>query len=267
MIRMPSLAHIRPNCVTATSPRSSCCAVGSFTYTFFQSVYSALGMPYLLTHLRNTATAAQVVSCSLNSASARLVASSTMFIRKHFDPRSSNQACWLPSNCTSSPKCCFLSRRFRCVLGLRSRLHKLASSIQRRNVSGCTFNPSSLFKCSAAKVGPNRLPTSPLYFSRISANARSRTSFGLLRLDGRPALQCPMPLPRFKLLPLWFRRHKGYLLATRNGRNSRPDTWPPTADTVGRFVPSLITGSLLFICSLQPVVYTRTEITPGTCRF
>src|SRR4051794_3061964 len=174
MIRMPSLAHIRPNCVTATSPRSSCCAVGSFTYTFFQSVYSALGMPYLLTHLRNTATAAQVVSCSLNSASARLVASSTMFIRKHFDPRSSNQACWLPSNCTSSPKCCFLSRRFRCVLGLRSQLHKLASSIQRRNVSGCTFNPSSLFKCSAANVGPNRLPTSPLYFSPISANARSR---------------------------------------------------------------------------------------------
>ena len=45
MIRMPSFAHIRPNCVTAGSPRSRSSAFGGRTYTFFQSVYNACGTP------------------------------------------------------------------------------------------------------------------------------------------------------------------------------------------------------------------------------
>jgi hypothetical protein len=43
MIRMPSFAHMRPNCVTAGSPRSRSCAFDGRTYTFFQSVYNAPG--------------------------------------------------------------------------------------------------------------------------------------------------------------------------------------------------------------------------------
>src|SRR5271165_2489458 len=38
MIRMPSFSHIRPNCVTAASPRNCSPDVALRLYTFFQSV-------------------------------------------------------------------------------------------------------------------------------------------------------------------------------------------------------------------------------------
>src|SRR5438445_74798 len=43
MMRIPSLAHICPNWVTAASPRNRSCTLGRRTYTFFQSVYKARG--------------------------------------------------------------------------------------------------------------------------------------------------------------------------------------------------------------------------------
>src|SRR5207253_7763403 len=46
MMRIPSLAHICPNWVTAASPRNRSCTLGRRTYTFFQSVYKARGTPY-----------------------------------------------------------------------------------------------------------------------------------------------------------------------------------------------------------------------------
>src|SRR5438046_728131 len=45
MMRIPSLAHICPNWVTAASPRNRSCTLGRRTYTFFQSVYKARGTP------------------------------------------------------------------------------------------------------------------------------------------------------------------------------------------------------------------------------
>src|SRR5467141_1362700 len=62
MMRIPSRWHICPNCVTGTTPCNCSFALASRTYTFFQSVYNATGMPYFLTQTRNTPTAAQIVS-------------------------------------------------------------------------------------------------------------------------------------------------------------------------------------------------------------
>src|SRR5437867_4277466 len=39
MMRIPSLAHICPNWVTAASPRHRSCTLGRRTYTFLQSVF------------------------------------------------------------------------------------------------------------------------------------------------------------------------------------------------------------------------------------
>src|SRR5215831_12176168 len=64
MIPISSFWHMRPNCVTGTFPCSCSFSVGSRTYTFFQSVYSASGTPYFSIHCRNTRAAAQMVSSS-----------------------------------------------------------------------------------------------------------------------------------------------------------------------------------------------------------
>src|ERR1017187_4554614 len=64
MIWIPNRSHMRPNCVRADFPCSSSLAVGSRTYTFFQSVYSACGTPYFSIQAVTTPTAAQSVSCS-----------------------------------------------------------------------------------------------------------------------------------------------------------------------------------------------------------
>src|ERR1019366_5067210 len=82
MMPIPSRSHIRPNCVTGTSPRSNSFSVASRTYTFFQSVYSATGTPYFSIHLRSTPAAAQIVSWAPNRPSVVAVASSTRFIRQ-----------------------------------------------------------------------------------------------------------------------------------------------------------------------------------------
>src|SRR6266852_9502616 len=79
---MPSFPHMRPNCVTAGSPRCRSCALGGRTYTFFQSVYSACGTPYCSIHRRSRLAAAQVVSSAENRPSTMVVASSTMCIRQ-----------------------------------------------------------------------------------------------------------------------------------------------------------------------------------------
>src|SRR5260370_9115542 len=62
MMRIPRRWHICPNCVTGTTPCNCSFGLASRTYTFFQSVYSATGMPYFLTQARNTPAAAQIVS-------------------------------------------------------------------------------------------------------------------------------------------------------------------------------------------------------------
>src|ERR1700674_2758362 len=53
---------MRPNCVTATSPRHCSAGVAFRLYTFFQSVYSARGTPCFPIQARNTPAAAQIVS-------------------------------------------------------------------------------------------------------------------------------------------------------------------------------------------------------------
>ena len=87
MILMSSFWHMRPNCVTAAFPCNCSFAVGSRTYTFFQSVYSASGTPYFSIHCRSTRAAAQMVSSSPSRASTVEVASSTMFIKQPRAPR------------------------------------------------------------------------------------------------------------------------------------------------------------------------------------
>jgi hypothetical protein len=92
MMRIPSCAHMRPNCVTGTVSVSRSSSVGFRTYTFFQSVYSACGTPCASIQSRNTATAAQIVSWALNRPVVRLVASSTSVSRQLCGPRPSNHA-------------------------------------------------------------------------------------------------------------------------------------------------------------------------------
>jgi len=81
MMSIPSRWHICPNCVTGTTPYNCSFLLASRTYTFFQSVYSATGTPYFLTHARNTAAAARIVSSLPMRASVSPLASSTMFIQ------------------------------------------------------------------------------------------------------------------------------------------------------------------------------------------
>src|SRR5215470_918251 len=85
----------------------------------------------------------------------------------------------LPSSCTSSPKCSFRSRRWQCFFPLRCRLHSCSANIQRRKVSSSTTIPSSSAKCSAAKVGPNRVSSEPEYFFLIKCKTRRRNFNGL----------------------------------------------------------------------------------------
>jgi hypothetical protein len=79
--------------------------------------------PYLPIQVRNTPTAAQIVSCSPSRQHVVPVTSSTRFIRHPRGLRSSNHAWKLPSSCTKSPKCSRRSQRFRCAFRLRIRLH------------------------------------------------------------------------------------------------------------------------------------------------
>ena len=72
---------------------------------------------------------------SAEPAERRPVASSTNVCRQLCGPRSSNQGWKLPSSCTNSPKCALRSRRRRCGLRFRARLHSPASNIHRRSVS------------------------------------------------------------------------------------------------------------------------------------
>jgi hypothetical protein len=92
MISIPSFSHIRPNCVTGSSPRNCSRCVGARLYTFFQSTYSACGTPFFSIHARNVFAAAQIVSSSPSRNSTALVASSVMFIRQPSEPRPSNQS-------------------------------------------------------------------------------------------------------------------------------------------------------------------------------
>ena len=68
-----------------------------------------------------------------------------------------------------------------------------AANIQRRRVCAFTSPSSSLAKCSAANLGPNRSPSSPEYFFPTNRNTRSRNFLPFFRFDSRPALRCFSP--------------------------------------------------------------------------
>jgi hypothetical protein len=135
----------------------------------------------------------QIVSCPPSRPSVLPVASSTRFIRQPSGPLSSNYLWKLPSICTNSPKCSLASRRSRCSLRFRARLHRPSARIQRRNVSACTSRLSSLGRRSLASVGPNLSPTPPEYFFRSNLTTRARNFFGFARFDLLPALRCFNP--------------------------------------------------------------------------
>jgi hypothetical protein len=81
---------MRPYCVIGSSPRNRSPGVAGRLYKFFQSTYSASGIPYRSIHARKASAAAQIVSCSPNCAHVELVASSTISIKQPSGPRSSS---------------------------------------------------------------------------------------------------------------------------------------------------------------------------------
>jgi hypothetical protein len=141
--------------------------------------------PYASIHRRKTSTAAQIVSCAPKPRERPAGRVVTKFIKQPRGRAASYHRWKLPSSCTSSPKC-----------ALRSAAHDAVTvcardSTRRRPASSgarvvCTVIPSSLARCSAASVGPNRMSIGPLYFSRTSANTPVHVLAGP-RMIRRPA--------------------------------------------------------------------------------
>ena len=182
---------MRPNCVQGHQSPSPAPPPSPHGHRHSSSRCRAPGAPHTArSTARNTATAAQMVSSSLKRPSLRLRG-----IVDQRDQAAPGTPRFIPAMeaahraARSSPKCALRSRRWRYGRPLALPAPQPAASIQRRSVSWSTVSPSSLARCSATRVGPNRVATSPLYFCRMSAQ------HPLPRRDRRPAIGDASHLP------------------------------------------------------------------------
>src|SRR5262249_35685159 len=136
---------------------------------------------------------------------------------------------------------------------LRVLFHSPSPSIQRRSVSAGTCSWSSLARCSAANVGPKRVFSSPLYFSRTSFRIFRRSLAGRARLDWRPALPCF----RAAAPPSWYFFHNRFAL--------RSLVRLTAAASFSRSSPALTRASTPTLCSslLLKAVLPNPTSSPG----
>ena len=178
---------------------------------------------------RRTPTAAQIVSCALNCPSVVPVASSTNVSKHAAGPRPSNHRWRLPSSCTSSPQWAFArgvgDADSACApdsTGLRPASNGAACR-------GCTYTPSSLAKCSAASVGPNRaLDRAAVFLAYQGQNvvALRLVARRIGAAAGAPMFQALAPPPRGSADT-----------AVSPAGSSRPSSPPPTVAQRPRLHP------------------------------